>query len=159
MKRSDRIHYRCVIGEVPSQPNELTYLQSISNRRYGVWVGYCKGDRSHQEHIIVIRKRKKYYILNDTSNSFKKPDGTIFGSRLFERILQLRCPVGKVHMNLQRKATSDLNIDTVDFYRCKGRRGRIGSGHKAHFVKIQHGELEVKINKKTVGVLIVTIED
>ncbi len=44
----------------------------------------------------------------------------------------------------------------VDIYKCKGNFK--GSGHKEHFVRIHHGELEVEINKKELGVLIVTIE-
>jgi hypothetical protein len=36
MKKSQRMYYRCVIGEIENIPNELTYLQSISGRKRGV---------------------------------------------------------------------------------------------------------------------------
>lgn len=156
MTESQAKNHRCVIGEIPSMPNKLNYLQPISSRRLGVWIGHCKGDKSHKEHLIVLKKAKKYFLLNNVTDIFKKPDGKVLGSRLFERFPQLRCPEGKVYMNLQRTATKSLNMNTVDIYRCKGNFK--GSGHKEHFIRIQHGQLEVEINKKMIGVLIVTIE-
>jgi len=156
MKEAQAKHYRCVIGQVMSFPNELSYLQPISSRKLGVWIGYCKGDKSHKEHIFVLKKSKKWFLLNNVTDIFKKPKGNVLGSRLFDRLPQLRCPVGKVYMNLQRGSTNDLNMKNVDLYKCKGNSK--GSGHKPHYVRIHHGELEVEINKKSVGVIIVTIE-
>lgn len=156
MKESQAKHYRCLLGNVMSFPNELTYLQPISSRKLGVWIGFCKGDAIHPEHIFLLKKSKKWFLLNNTTDIFKKPDGTLLGKRMFDRLPQLRCPVGKVYMNLQRKTTTDLKMNNVDIYKCKGNFK--GSGHKEHYVRIQHGELEVKINKKSIGVLIVTIE-
>ena len=152
----NQVFYRCVIGDVIQSPNELTYLQPISSRRLGVWIGFCKGDKSHPEHIIVMRKGKKYFIQNNPTDIFKKPDGKVLGSRLFERLPHLRCPIGKTYMNLQEKNTADLNMDTVDIYHCLGNRR--GLGHKEHLVRIHHGELEIKINNKAIKVLTVMIE-
>lgn len=156
MKESQAKNYRCVIGEVTSIPNKLTYLQPISSRKLGVWIGKCDGDKSHPEHIIMLKKAKKYFLINNATDIFKKPDGSVLGKRLFDREPQLRCPVGKVYMNLQRKHTTELNMPNVDIYKCKGNFK--GSGHKEHFVRIHHGKLESMINKKIIGVLIVTIE-
>lgn len=139
-----------------SYPNELTYMQPISSRRLGVWIGFCKGDKIHHEHIFVLKKSKRWLLLHNVSDIFKKPDRKVLGSRLFERLPKLRCPVGKVYMILQRKSTKDLNMENVDIYKCKGNFQ--GKGHKEHLVRIHHGELEVEINKKSVGVVIVTIE-
>ncbi len=156
MKQSQAKNYRCVIGQILSRPNKLNYLQPVSSRRLGVWIGHCKGDKEHNEHLILIKKAKKYFLLHNVSDIFKKPDGKVLGKRMFERLPQLRCPIGKVYMNLQRKATADLSMSKVDIYKCKGNFK--GSGHKEHFVRIHHGELEVEINKKMISVLIVTIE-
>lgn len=156
MTESQSNIHRCVIGEVSSMPNKLDYLQPISSRKLGVWIGHCKGDKAHQEHLIVIKKAKKYFLLNNVTDIFKKPDGKVLGSRLFEREMQLRCPIGKVYMNLQRSASASINMPNVDIYRCKGNYK--GSGHREHYVRIHHGQLEIQINKKTIGVLIVTME-
>jgi len=156
MKQGVITKYRCVIGEIESKPNKLNYLQPISSRRLGVWIGYCKGDKVHKEHLIVMKKAKKYYIRNNVTDIFKKVDGRVLGKRMFDRLPQLRCPIGKVYMNIQRKDTRELNIMNLDIYKCKG--SFKGSGHKEHFVRIHHGELEVEINKKKLGVLIITSE-
>lgn len=156
MTESQAKHYRCVIGKIMSFPNIVNYLQPISSRKLGVWIGKCEGDSTHEEHIFVLKKAQRWHLLNNTTDIFKKPDGKILGDRMFPRLSQLRCPVGKVYMNFQRKATSDLEMDNVDIYKCKGNRK--GSGHKEHFVKLHHGQLEVMINKKIMRVLIVTIE-
>lgn len=156
MTKQEQKHYRCVIGEVMSFPNMINYLQPISSRKLGVWVGHCSGDKSHPEHLILIKKAKKYYLLNNVTDIFKKPDGKILGKRLFERKQQLRCPIGKVYMNLQKGNTTSLNMPNVDIYKCKGNFK--GSGHKEHYVRIHHGKLEVELNKKNIGVIIITIE-
>lgn len=156
MKKFQPKNYRCVIGKIMSFPNELSYLQAISSRKRGVWIGYCKGDSSHKEHIFVLKKSKRWILLKNSSDIFKKPDGTVLGSRMFDRVFQLRCPVGKVYMNIQKKLTRQFGMPNVDIYRCKGKSK--GTGHKEHLVKIHHGSLEVEINKKRVGVLIVTVE-
>ena len=109
--------YRCVIGEVISFPKELNYLTAISNRYGKVWIGHCAGDKSHPEHLVVLKRSKKWFVLHTKTNTFKKPDGTILGKGNFK-----------------------------------------GSGHKEHFVRIHHGTLDVKINKKEIGVLIITLE-
>ena len=167
MKKLQTQIYRCVIGEIESKPNKLDYLQPISSRKHGVWIGHCNGDKVHDEHIVVLKKARKYYLLNNLTDIFKKPSGKILGKRLFDRCdpknpkiflhPKLRCPIGKVYMNLQYKATSDLNMPRVDIYKCKG--SFLGSGgHKEHYVRINHGALGVEINKKIVGVLIITTE-
>jgi len=158
LKEAQSKHYRCVLGEKKDRvkPNELKYLQAISSRRHGVWIGFCKGDKTHHEHIFVLKKTQKWNLLHTISDSFKKPDGKVLGTRLFERLSKMRCPVGQAYMILQRKATRELNMENVDIYKCKGNFQ--GKGHKEHLVRIHHGELEVEINKKSVGVVIVTIE-
>jgi len=77
LKKVQAKYYKCVIGEVMQYPNELTYIQPISNRKYGVWIGFCKGDRSHTEHIVVLKKAKKWFLLNTVTDIFKKPSGKI----------------------------------------------------------------------------------
>ena len=148
--------YRCVIGEVISFPKELNYLTAISNRYGKVWIGHCAGDKSHPEHLVVLKRSKKWFVLHTKTNTFKKPDGTILGDRLFERVSKLRCPVGKTFMIFEKGATTKLGIPNVDIYKCKGNFK--GLGHKEHLVRIHHGSLDVKINKKEIGVLIITLE-
>ncbi len=149
-------NYRCVIGEIKSFPNELKYLTAISNRKGKVWIGHCLGDKSHAEHLVVLKRSEKWFVLHTKTDTFKKPDGKILGSRLFEKKLDLRCPVGKVYMKFQKGATTLLGMENVDIYKCKGNFK--GSGHKEHYVRIHHGALDVKINKKEIGVLIITLE-
>jgi len=179
MKKSQRMYYRCVIGEIENIPNELTYLQSISGRKRGVWTGFCKGDKLHPEHLIVLKKSTRTYILTSRTDIFKKPSGITFSKRLFprsksdkghDRKPKLRCPIGKVYMKLEKRLSEILDVElhpdlvpnkilgkgTADIYRCKGHRQ--GSGHKEHLVKIQHGTLGIKINGEELGVLVVTIE-
>lgn len=173
------MYYKCVIGEIQKKPNELIYLQAISGRKRGVWTGFCKGDKLHPEHLIVLNKSRSGYISTNRTDVFKKPSGITFSKRLFPRSktekghvknTKLRCPIGKANMILERKLTKLLEIGlypdilpneiigkgTADIYKCKGHRQ--GFGHKEHLVKIQHGTLEVKINGKELGVLVVTIE-
>jgi len=153
------VQYRCVIGEWLSRPNKITYLQAISSRQLGTWIGHCAGDKSHPEHIIMVKTGEKWYIKNAKTDIFTTRWDQInkkIQMRLFERKPKLRCPEGKCWMNLQKKTTTLLGIDNTDIYKCLGNLQ--GSGHKEHFVRIQHGALGVKINKKDLGVLIVIIE-
>lgn len=179
MKTQQRMYYRCVIGEIENLPNELTYLQSISGRKRGVWIGFCKGDKLHAEHLIVLKKSTRTYIITSRTDIFKKPSGVTLSKRLFprsksekghDRKPKLRCPTGKVYMKLEKRLSEILDVEmhpnkipnevigkgTADIYRCKGHRHR--SGHKEHLVKIQHGTLGIKINGEELGVLVVTIE-
>jgi len=149
-------NYRCVIGEIQDLPNQINYLSAISNTYSKVWIGHCKGDKSHPEHFVVIKKMKKWFILHNKTDTFKKAKGRIKGKKLFERKTKLRCPIGKVYMIFKKKDTNLLGIPNVDIYKCKG--SFYGSGHKEHYIRINHGSLGVKINKKEIGVLIVTIE-
>ena len=139
-----------------SLPPELVYQQPISNRSFGLWVGYCKGDQTHKQHLVIIKKLPAWNILHTETDIFRKPDGTTLAERLFERKQQLRCPVGKCYMALQKKQTEKLGMPTIDIYKCKGNARR--SGHHIHYTRIQHGRLESKINGKAVRLLIVTLE-
>jgi len=153
------IKYRCVIGDVRSLPNKITYLQPISSRKLGAWIGHCKGDKSHHEHLFMIKAQPKWFVKNSVTDIFTtrwEKFNKQTKIRLFERQPKLRCPQGKCWMNFQKKATSLLNMKNTDIYKCTGNLQ--GSGHKEHLIRIQHGALEVKINKKELGVLIVTIE-
>lgn len=163
------VQYRCVIGEWLSRPNKITYLQAISSRQLGTWIGHCAGDKSHPEHIFMIKAQERWHVKNSKSDIFttrweeinKKIQMRLFdryNAEKPEKVLypKLRCPEGKCDMNFQRKATTLLNMDNTDIYKCLGNFQ--GSGHKEHFVRIQHGALGVKINKKDLGVLIVIIE-
>jgi hypothetical protein len=149
--------YRCVMGDFP--PNKITYMQPISSRRLGTWIGHCKGDKLHPEHLVMIKNQQDWFIKYSKTNIFAtrwEDINKITSIRLFPRQKKLRCPVGKVPMNLQRKYTDQINLKNTEIYKCTGNFQ--GKGHKEHLVRIQHGALEVKINKKEMGVLIVTIQ-
>lgn len=153
------VQYRCVIGDRLSLPNKITYLHSISSRQLGTWIGHCAGDKSHPEHIFMIKSQEKWFVKNSKTDIFTTRWNEINKKtqmRLFERQKKLRCPEGKCTMNLQKKVTDLLNMGNTDIYRCTGNFQ--GSGHKEHIVRVQHGALGVEINKKGLGVLIVTVE-
>jgi len=153
------VQYRCVIGETLSLPNKITYLQPISSRKLGTWIGHCEGDDSHPEHIFMIKSQQKWFVKNSKTDIFTTRWANINKQttmRLFERLPKLRCPEGKCWMNFQKKSSNLLNMKNVDIYKCTGNFQ--GKGHKEHLVRITHGALEVKLNKKEMGVLIITIE-
>lgn len=151
------LNYRCVIGDFP--PNKITYLQAVSSRKLGTWIGHCDGDNYHPEHLFMIKTQPNWFIKYNKTDIFTtrwEEINKLTKNRLFERKPKLRCPIGKVPMNFQKKLTTKLNLENTDIYKCTGNYQ--GKGHKEHLVRIQHGALEVKINKKELGVLIVTIE-
>lgn len=153
------VQYRCVIGDRLSLPNKITYLHPISSRKVGTWIGHCAGDKSHPEHLFMIKTQEKWFVKYTKTDIFTTRWDDINKKtkmRLFDRQPKLRCPEGKCQMNLQKKSTALLNLDNTDIYKCTGNFQ--GSGHKEHLVRIQHGGLGVKINKKELGVLIVTTE-
>lgn len=149
-------NHRCVLGENMYMPNRLTYLQPLSVIKKQVWVGYCEGDKSHSEHFVLIKKLSKWKFRYRKTDIFKKQYGKPINTRLFDRVKQLKCPTGKSYMSLQKVLTNKLNMEHVDIYECMG--AKRGKGHKPHLTKLQHGVLEAKINKKRIGVLIITIE-
>jgi len=149
--------FRCVIGDFP--PNKIKYLQPISSRKLGTWIGHCAGDKLHPEHLVMMKEQHAWHLKYSKTDTFATRWIMInekTSKRLFLRQRKLRCPVGKVPMNLQRKITERINLKNTEIYKCTG--SLQGKGHKEHLVRIQHGALEVKINKKELGVLIVTIQ-
>lgn len=144
------------MGERNFATNKLKYLQPLSGRKRGIWIGYCKGDKVHDEHLVVIKKLPRWHIINTLTDTFTKPSGKNFSNRLFERVESIACSEGQSEMMFQKTLTNQLNMSNVDVYRCKG--NRIGKGHKPHLTRIHHGMLEIEINKKSVGVLIIIIE-
>jgi len=150
-------NYRCIMGDFP--PNKITYLQSISSRKLGTWIGHCEGDKLHPEHLFMIKTQQDWFIKYSKTDTFAtrwQKINIMTSKRLFQRQKKLRCPVGKVPMNLQKKLTTQINLKNTEIYKCTGNYQ--GKGHKEHLVRVQHGALEIKINKKELGVLIVTIE-
>jgi len=151
------LNYRCVIGDFPT--NKITYLQSVSSRKLGTWIGHCAGDSYHQEHLFMIKTQPNWFIKYNKTDIFTtrwEEKNKLTKMRLFGRKPKLRCPIGKVPMRLEKKLTNQLNLENTDIYKCTGNFQ--GKGHKEHLIRIQHGALEVKINKKELGVLVVTIE-
>ncbi len=148
--------YKCVLGDNASMPNELSYWGQVSSKETDIWIGWCKGDKSHDEHFIKIIKKSKYQVLRRDKNAFRLPSGKDLGKRLFERHRKLRCPVGKVYMILQKKQTKSQPFQNLDIYRCMGNLK--GGGHRSHYVKLVHGTTDFTINQKKIGVLIVTVE-
>ena len=134
--------YKCIIGENKSSPNNLIYEQTLSGKKTGVWVGYCKGDKIHPEHLLRIMYQGEWFILHSKNDPFKQAYKKSNKKRLFEAKKKLRCPIGKVYMNYQKDLTQKLGMNAVDIYRCMGNRK--GHGHNKHLVKISHGTLEGK---------------
>ena len=149
-------NHRCVLGVSMFLPNKLTYLRPLSLINHKVWVGHCDGDKTHIEHIIMLRKTSRKDFIQSQADIFKTKEGQSTGKRLFDRGIQLKCPVGKCKMLFEKTLTNKLNIDHIDIYKCKGHRK--GNKHKPHLVKIQHGVLDSMINKKIIGVIIIINE-
>lgn len=148
--------YKCVLGEIRSKPNELIYITSMSNRKYGTWIGFCNGDDSHPEHFVRIQYKDKYWITGNSTDIFQKRHDSSLVSRLFDDDSKLRCPEGKVYMNLQRKLTNEIGKNNVDIFKCTG--NRFWEGHKEHLVRIHHGLLDSEVNGKKIGMLIIYLE-
>ena len=160
MKQKTQLR-RCVIGYIRSKPNALQYIASLSSRKLNIWVGHCKGDRTHPEHLITIKKEDKSAVLYKRNDSFKNFSGKTLGQRLFPRETTLLCPEGKSFMKLQRAMTKKIAIDHIDIMRCSGSlrgTGHGGGGHHSHFVRIQYGILDVKLNGKEYPIMIVTLQ-
>jgi len=145
--------YKCVFGDYLSKPNQLVYMQALSSKNLGTWIGYCKGDRSHHSHFIVFKYGSKQTVLEKRKDPFRKPTGKSLGDRIFPKMTKLRCPIGKVYMNLQKKSTNMQPFKHIDIFKCQGNLK--GSGHRSHLVRIAHGFLETK---EKIRVLIVTFE-
>jgi hypothetical protein len=148
--------YKCVLGENPSMPNLLQYWAQMSNKDDDIWIGWCKGDKTHEAHFIKIIKNSRYQVLRRDKNAFRSNTGKDLGKRLFERQKKLRCPSGRVYMILKKKETKSQPFSNLDIYNCVGNLK--GGGHRSHLVKLLHGTTDFVINQKKVGVLIVTIE-
>ena len=155
MKKRTEIR-RCVIGEVRSMPNKLSYISSLSSRRLDIWVGHCAGDKTHKEHLIIIKKEERNNIIYKKSDSFKNYSGKTLGERIFPRRNILLCPEGKSFMRLQKAITKKIGMKHVDVLKCRGHVR--GSGHSPHFVKVQQGFMEVKIYGKKIPVIIVSFQ-
>jgi len=136
-----------------SSPNVLVYEQSLSARKLGVWIGYCKGDSIHPEHFVRIFSLPKWHILNSKNDAFKQAYKKSNKKRLFEVKKKLRCPIAKVYMNYQEELTQKLGMEAVDIYRCMG--SRRGNRHNRHLVKISHGTLE----GKKIPIIVVVLEE
>lgn len=155
MKKKTQIR-RCVLGVIPSKPNKLTYISSLSSRKLGIWVGHCKGDKTHKEHLIIIKKEERNNIIYKKTDTFKNYSGKTLGERIFSRQSMLLCPEGKTYMRLQKAITTEVGISHVDVLKCRGNLR--GSGHPSHYVRIQQGFMEVKIYGKKIPVIIVSIQ-
>jgi hypothetical protein len=146
--------YKCVLGEFLSKPNYLVYQQSLSSRNLGTWIGYCQGDKIHESHLIVFKYGSKPTVLEKRRDPFRNATNKSLGKRIFPRMPKLRCPIGKVYMNLQKRLSNLQPFPHVDIYKCQGNLK--GKGHRPHLVKIAHGLLETK---EKIRVLIVIFED
>lgn len=148
---------RCIIGENLGMPNEIKYLPNLSNHP-NHWVGYCVGDSTHTEHLIIIKYDTKNNIIYKKSSSFRHNHEINFSRRLFKKTRQrkFRCPDGKCFMYRQKAQSDRANNDAVDILKCLGHR--IQKGHESHFVRVEHGILNTPIHGKQVGVLVVYIE-
>src|SRR3990167_514486 len=156
MSRHSSWGKRCVLGTDTAKPNEITFLPNLSDHHSNQWIGFCKGDQSHPEHLIIIKYGKKHSILYKKSSAFARPDSD-FSKRLFDRLKILRCPDGKCFMSLQKKQTEITNLETVDIFRCIGHLRQ--KGHHSHMVRLEHGVLDVLVNSKPFGILVVYIEE
>ena len=133
-------------------PNKLVYEPTLSSRVNGIWVGYCKGDSIHREHFVRIISRKKFFILNNRTDSFKIPNIKTYTQRLFPVTQFLRCPSGKTYMRFDKLLNDKLAVPEIEIYKCEG--SYRGFGHKEHYLRIQHGRLA----GKDIGMLVITME-
>src|SRR3990167_1307175 len=154
------VTHRCVIGSTMALPNQLVYQPALSSRQNGIWVGFCDGDTSHPAHFVVIKRDVRSQLKSLKSDIFHKVGKPSVSVRLFERIKKLRCQEGKCFISFQKKPTEKLGMDNADIYRCAGNLK--GSGHRRHFVRIQHGllDLKFKVDKKSFDIpaVVITLE-
>ena len=146
---------RCVLGAETALPNEIRFLPNLSDQHSNQWTGFCAGDSSHPEHLIIIKYGKKHSILYKKSSAFARPDSD-FSKRLFNRLKTLRCPDGKCFMTIQKKQTEMAGMESVDIYRCRGHMRQ--KGHYPHLLRLEHGILDVSINDRPLGILVVYVE-
>ena len=74
-KQSFLRNRRCIIGDPLATPPKLTYLQSLSDSKSTRWIGLCRGDKIHPEHLIVIKKNRKELVLHKSNTSFTRKEG------------------------------------------------------------------------------------
>ena len=90
---------RCLYSEKGILPQKLYHERSLSLSAYTTTVtAYsCKGDSSHEKHLVRIDYGKELHTTNVKGFLIPQEDR----KRLFPQGRYLRCPIGKCKMSLK----------------------------------------------------------